>query len=511
MYFTVISRASDVPSQGVNQAFLRIDHWNDYSFVTMFDVTLFDEHGIAHELGAVKIGFAGQTTSQSTYSTLPSQFSSLSEAYFSLGTDVEYYRVLSEKVSDVCRTAYLSQLNDIARDDQAMARAEKEEVLRVSLLRYTGISAVNAQFKRVLHGHAPLSSFDFVYQRPQTDKYAAVNIDFKVHANSRPSTNIHAVIGRNGVGKTTLLNDMIISIMGGRGALGGFRQADPFGMHDPIGRDFFSNLVSVSFSAFDPFEPPQDRENTDLGTRYSYIGLKDQKRPETLKTIPALRLECLKSLGECFADPRKRQRWLAAILTLGSDENFAQMALWELTSMPDGQWQLQANWFVERMSAGHAIVLLTITKLVARVDEKTLVLLDEPESHLHPPLLSAFTRALSELLHSRNGVAIIATHSPVVLQEVPSSCVTIITRSRLSLSSIRPPIETFGENVGVLTREVFGLEVSKSGFHTVLQAEVDRGESYEDVVANYSGQLGMEAKGILRAMELNAKDGERQQ
>ncbi len=40
------------------------------------------------------------------------------------------------------------------------------------------------------------------------------------------------------------------------------------------------------------------------------------------------------------------------------------------------------------MSSGHAIVLLTVTKLVARVEEKTLVLIDEPESHLHPPLLS---------------------------------------------------------------------------------------------------------------------------
>jgi predicted ATP-dependent endonuclease of OLD family len=69
------------------------------------------------------------------------------------------------------------------------------------------------------------------------------------------------------------------------------------------------------------------------------------------------------------------------------------------------------------MSSGHAIVLLTITRLVATVEEKTLVLLDEPESHLHPPLLSAFIRALSDLLYDRNGVAIIATHSPVVLQE----------------------------------------------------------------------------------------------
>jgi len=62
-----------------------------------------------------------------------------------------------------------------------------------------------------------------------------------------------------------------------------------------------------------------------------------------------------------------------------------------------------------------------------------------------------------------------------------------------------------------LTREVFGLEVSKSGFHTLLQAEIDRGQSYHDIVSTYTGQLGTEAKGILRAMEFNAKSGNRQQ
>lgn len=46
--------------------------------------------------------------------------------------------------------------------------------------------------------------------------------------------------------------------------------------------------------------------------------------------------------------------------------------------------------YLSRMSSGHAIVLFTITRLVDTVGEKSLVLLDEPEVHLHPPLLSAF-------------------------------------------------------------------------------------------------------------------------
>jgi predicted ATP-dependent endonuclease of OLD family len=152
-----------------------------------------------------------------------------------------------------------------------------------------------------------------------------------------------------------------------------------------------------------------------------------------------------------------------------------------------------------RLSSGHKIVLLTITKLVQVVGERSLVLIDEPEAHLHPPLLSALIRALSDLLTERNGVAIIATHSPVVLQEVPKECVWAIRRYGYQSTADRPDIETFGENVGVLTREIFGLEVSKSGFHRALQEAVEQGLSYDEVLAQFNHRLGMEGRALARA------------
>ena len=161
----------------------------------------------------------------------------------------------------------------------------------------------------------------------------------------------------------------------------------------------------------------------------------------------------------------------------------------------------RATRLYNRLSSGHKIVLLTITRLVETVDERTLVLLDEPEAHLHPPLLAAFVRALSQLLIQRNGVAIIATHSPVVLQEAPSSCVNILRRTGSTVRADRPEMETFGENVGILTRSVFGLEVTHAGFHRILEAEVDCApDNYEQVVQRFGGLLGTEARAIVRAL-----------
>ncbi|WP_317204186.1 AAA family ATPase [Janthinobacterium sp.] len=338
---------------------------------------------------------------------------------------------------------------------------------------------------------------------------------------STPTTNIHAVIGRNGVGKTTLLNGMIDAITK-RPNEAKFINLETT-PESEIGVDYFSSLVSVSFSAFDPFNPPAEQPDPAKGTCYFYIGLKDSKSPDHHRTITDLRADCVKALAGCFRNDGKTKRWLKAIEKLGSDENFAAMNLTQLQAMylhvraqrvgeqSDSenflkQYALEVDKYLSRMSSGHSIVLLTITRLVETVQEKTLVLLDEPESHLHPPLLSAFVRALSDLLHDQNGVAIIATHSPVVLQEIPRSCVWKIFRVRTDVSVARPKIETFAENVGMLTSEVFSLEVARSGFHGLLETSVSMGTSFEDVLKRYNNQLGLEGRAILAAL-IAERDG----
>jgi len=142
---------------------------------------------------------------------------------------------------------------------------------------------------------------------------------------------------------------------------------------------------------------------------------------------------------------------------------------------------------------------------VELVDERTLVLIDEPENHLHPPLLASFTRALSDLLIKRNGVAIIATHSPVVLQEVPSSCVTIIDRVHSNFNFYRPDLETFAENVGTLTRETFKLEVNNSGFHKMI-IEYLQDHTYESLIDEFEDQIGAEGKALARSYLVTKKD-----
>ena len=194
-----------------------------------------------------------------------------------------------------------------------------------------------------------------------------------------------------------------------------------------------------------------------------------------------------------------RRRWERALAALETDPLFLDA---EISAGPDPSSLAggEAQALFDSLSSGHKIVLLAMTHLADSVAERTLVLIDEPETHLHPPLLSAFVRAISDLLIDRNGVAIIATHSPVVLQETPRTCVWKLRRSGRLLTADRPEIETFGENVGILTREAFGLEVTRSGFHREIERAVRDGLTYEQVLEQFSGKLGSEARGIARAM-----------
>lgn len=323
------------------------------------------------------------------------------------------------------------------------------------------------------------------------------------------------MIDRNGVGKTTLLNNMVNALLPNQGYIeeqtNSFFTTSKINLFEPtsipLPENYFAGIISVSFSAFDTFTPPNEQSDVETGIGYDYVGLKKRIPQEDgsslwgLKNKDDLCNDFTESLFTCLSLTAKKKRWKKAITTLESDSNFSDMNLCQLMDI-DNELSLnqKSKSLFERMSSGHAIVLLTITKLVETVEEKTLLLIDEPESHLHPPLLSAFTRALSDLLINRNGVAIIATHSPVVLQEVPKSCVSILRRTGCITAIERPESETFAENVGTLTREVFGLEVSKSGFHNILKTSVAEGKNYECTLNQYKGQLGFEGKLILRSM-----------
>lgn len=507
LYFYKLPYGNRFTHVGTGVIYLNPNNWDDFGFKTQFAVTLFRNSGEEKYIGEVKIGFVDQPEGW-TKENMPDTFEVLPDGFFSIGQSEDYYANLMELTEEE-RVSITSGLRDVAAAPITTNVLENQKVFKTSLLRSVSYSSIGGQFRRILAGGAVQTPYDFVYKVTPDNETAGFELRFTVETEVKPSTNIHVLIGRNGIGKTSLLNGMISGLVKShpirRGA-GAFWDMSIPSNPVQISNNFFTALVSVSFSAFDPFTPPPDNDDATQHIKYSYVGLKtvrvDDSGPRSEhKEMAHFADDFVNSLGNCLRFEQAKKRWVRAIRFLESDENFAEM---DLTRLADegGYSRLHEikDTLFKKMSSGHAIVLLTMTKLVERVEEKTLVLMDEPESHLHPPLLSAFTRALADLLTNRNGVAIIATHSPVVLQEVPKRCVWKLRRNRLIANADRPESETFGENVGVLTRAVFNLEVDKSGFHDLLAKSVAEGGTFDAIVAEYQGQIGFEGRAILRSL-----------
>lgn len=485
-------------------AFLITDRWDDWKkYRTQFTLIVFDELGKRTRIGEVKIGQQGLMPSPSISPgarapELPHRFDALGGNFFSLGQNEAYYEALAE-LSEDNRVAILQGLRDCAYFPDIFEKNLEEDVMDESLLRDVREQSVRGRLRRLAHGDASLTEFDFSFELPETDEAPPVSFGFHVLPESIPPTNVHVIIGRNGVGKTLCMRQLTHALLG-RAPPSESRGGEIAKRSSGLDEDWdFAGVVLVSFSAFDSFDLVPDREDA-LPCRQ--VGLREYVDGAIrVKTAERLAEDFAESLSNC-REGLRATRWREAISVLETDDLFAEADVQNLLDLftSGGDWKAAAIRRFKRLSSGHAIVLLTVTKLVELVDEKTLVLLDEPEGHLHPPLVAAFVRCLSTLLVRRNGVAIIATHSPVVLQEVPSSSVWKLRRSRDTLIAERPDVETFGENIGILTREVFSYQVTRAGFHRLVSEAVDSGYSFEALVEKFQGKLGGEAQAIARGL-----------
>lgn len=518
MKFRVLPQNTFPPKVGVNTCYLVKNNWNDYSFITTFSLSLHDDKGVFRKIGNVRVGFVGQKEETATYEKLESMFDGgLPSGFFSLGMHPEYYEELY-KLESVWREKLLHALRDVVFSKKYLEIAEDQTVFSVALLRDSSISVVKGKYSRLLAGLKELTPYDFAFV-PSNEMFGGKQLEFKVVDDSIPSTNIHAIIGKNGTGKTTFLNSMVEAIINPTPDGAKVIDLDSYSVPKPqIDSYYFSSITSVSFSAFDTFTPPKEQSNPAKGTCYFYVGLKNSEKEGTLKTLEELREDLCESMLDCFYDPhnKKLSRFIHVIGLLEFDQNIKSLNLLqyheeyleqflEHSDLTEDEFRkVCRERFIELlppMSSGHAIVLLSTLNLIATVDDKSLVLIDEPESHLHPPLLAAFIRALSWLLNQVNGVSIIATHSPVVLQEIPKDCVWKVIRSETETTVSRPERETFGENVGILTREAFGLDVEKSGFITVLENAVKSGGTFEHIYKNiFGGRIGAEGVTLLRIL-----------
>lgn len=487
--------------------------WNDkFRYKTLYEAYFCRGEEVTY-LGQVKFGYSRiGSVGEGDYRTIINNgwYQELGQNIFSLGQSPEYYQnifSLGEKIA----YEYFTKVRDVAFDLNLLTEYRSENIMIHSLLREVSASTVKNQFNRISRGGVEITPYNFYFTYKKLEKDGLVEIDrisFEVKPNEKPQTNSHILIGRNGVGKSYILDRMIRSVILDDEK----KDCEFYQFQTESGENYipFSGVTLVSFSVFDDFiNYEQLNKNSDI--LFNYVGVKlDTKENGIItKTLDDLSDEFYASL--CTIKAKNiAERWEKVVAFLDSDPIFEvdiniisrMKKCWkhiggENSSETKGYIE---NFYRRALSSGNKIVLLTLTKLVEVVEEKTLVILDEPELHLHPPLMAAFNKALGYLMQNRNGVALISTHSPVFVQESPKSAVHLMFRTGKSIKIENPIIETYGENIGELTHDIFRLEYEESSFVNDIKEQVQAKENIEDVFSYFHDQLGYEARALARQM-----------
>lgn len=117
-------------------------------------------------------------------------------------------------------------------------------------------------------------------------------------------------------------------------------------------------------------------------------------------------------------------------------------------------FDIQEN--ILNLSSGQKIFSYLVINLLSMIKENSLILIDEPETALHPNLEISFMKILKSILDKNKSYSIIATHSAIMTREIPDKFVHVISIKDVTKISINKPVmKTFGSNIGDITNYIF--------------------------------------------------------
>ncbi len=462
--------------------------WSDYSYMTIFSLFFYRNFDDFVYVGDTKItnGISRQVTNE-----MPSSFFTLSNNYCSLGQEYSFYEKLKIAVGSNFQSVLLA-LKDAAFFPDINDKFEKNSIFIKSLIRTDTAERVLRQVRHKIYGYDLTKLYNFKYTF--TPKYSkdSLEVDFQFDKSEIIPTRIYAIIGKNGTGKTQLITQIPLDIS--------YKKDDYFVPRPPL----FSKVIAVSYSIFDDFEIPSKTSSFN----YIYCGLQeiiDGKKEILTSKKQSLRFH---KTWKKIKELKRMKRWRRILLNF-LDLELVDKFIVEDVETDDLSVSLdEFNKVKNKLSSGQKITLYIISEIIAHIRLDSLILFDEPETHLHPNAVSQLMNVIYKLIEEFESYCIITTHSPLVIQEFLSKNVFILEREE-NIPSIRKiGVESFGENLTVLTEEVFGNREIKNHYEKVIDALVSKGHTYEEIkkmLVSDSIPLSLNLGLYIRSKVQNAK------
>lgn len=423
--------------------------WDDYGTKSTYRVSIYFKSIKRYsDIGEAKVISTNEADyDDKGYLTTSGIFNKLPDNLGFLGQSEDFYleikEVLGEQTEEV-----LHSLNDLSILPGLRDAFESNVNFKNSLIRYSDAERALKLGSYIVKDEEFTDSFSFTFCNGNEAHNTTCTFDFDSHRPVKSRTNI--IIGENGTGKTTYLADLALS-MSGRENKGNFIDSRP-----P-----FSKIISASFSAFDTFEIPNSKKSFS----YKYCGLRDKSGFMSRRNM----LEIYKSSCKKILDRNIDHVWEYVLDRFIKEENlhYIKREFFER--------KIYSNIIDDSiLSSGESILLYSFTQIIAETKKESLVLFDEPELHLHPRAISNLIPAINDMLSMLNAYSIIATHSPIILQQIPSKFVRVFDSYSGRLTTRTLELETLGESLSTITNEVFNTFESEQPYKEILKKLTSR-------------------------------------
>ena len=330
------------------------------------------------------------------------------------------------------------------------------------------------------------------------------NISFRVNDRTLPisvSNNVYCIIGGNGSGKTRFIRELSKAILNNSSEIS--IENSEYDTQDD------ANVMNkILYCSFSPFDEKVDIEiDSEEGDRFEYIGLLnyDMEVSRDTRIGDRITIDIMESLQTIKYSADKSKLWLEAMERISFEEwGYSLIYIFKndltrsdefkndkyITSGFDYVNYEETFQKIKNFSSGQKIFLLTITQLILKLTERTVVFIDEPELFLHPPMVKSYVRLISDIVSSVNGLGFIITHSPITLQEFPNRCVKQAYRDYRGEYLIKSVnFNTFGENINVINDQIFNIGLQQSGYYNLIERLkfVENGKSELRKLLDFSG------------------------
>lgn len=151
------------------------------------------------------------------------------------------------------------------------------------------------------------------------------------------------------------------------------------------------------------------------------------------------------------------------------------------------------------LSTGEVRFIKLLSQACMFIENGSLILLDEPETHLHPNFIARLMSALESLLSDTGSCAIVATHSVYVVREVFHDQVFIVEKGHDGRVGIRAPgMRTFGADLSSISSFIFAEDGHSFLATDTIKRLREACGSFDEVKEKYGPYLSREVLSVIK-------------